>query len=307
MTERQVATSLTHLRQDTEAQTARLESEHATTRVLREVRGPTALGGGGLRRSLELLWILARYDFKKAYHGTVLGYLWSVFRPLLLFSVLVAVFTQVFRAGSGVPHYPVMLLLNIVLFNLFTEATTMAVGSIVGQESIVRKTEFPRAVIPLSVVLTSTLTFALNMLVVFAFMLAWGLEPRLSWLGILPLVGLLLFITASVSLILASLYPRFRDTAIIWSVLSTVLFYGSPVLYPAEIVPAPLAHVIQANPLAPILELARVWMIDPNAPTPVELAGGAPWLAIPIAVTLLLGAASIFIFNREAPRIAESL
>ncbi|WP_274717426.1 ABC transporter permease [Thermoleophilum album] len=251
--------------------------------------------------------MLAVYDFKKAYHGTVLGYVWSVMRPLLMFSVLVTVFTQVFRAGSGVPHYPVMLLLNIVLFTFFTEATTMSVTSIVSQESIVRKTEFPRAIIPVSVVLTTTFTLIFNMIVVFAFMLAWGLKPRLTWLGLIPIVIVLFWITACVSLILASLYPRFRDTAIIWSVISTVLFYGSPVLYPAEIVPTPLAHFMQANPLAPVLEMARVWMIDPTAPTPVELAGGAVSLTVSIGFTLLLGFVAVRVFNREAPRIAESL
>jgi len=279
----------------------------ATTPSLREVRGPTAFGSGGFSRAAELLWMLAVYDFKKAYHGTVLGYVWSVMRPLLMFSVLVIVFTQVFRAGSGVPHYPVMLLLNIVLFNFFTEATTMSVTSIVSQESIVRKTEFPRAIIPVSVVLTTAFTLVFNMIVVLVFMLAWGLKPRLTWLGLILILLVLFWITACVSLILASLYPRFRDTAIIWSVISTVLFYGTPVLYPAEIVPTPLAHFMQANPLAPVIEMARVWMIDPNAPTPVELGGGAVSLMVSIGFTLLLGFVAVRVFTREAPRIAESL
>lgn len=274
--------------------------------ALRDVNGPSALSGGW-RRALQLLWLLSVHDFKKAYFGTVLGYVWSVMRPLLLFSVLVAVFTQVFRAGSGVPHYPVILLLNIVLFTFFSEATTAAVGSIVAQESVVRKTEFPRAVIPIAVVLTSLFNLGLNLIVVFIFMLAWGLEPRLQWLGLIPIVIALFWLTAAVAMILASLYPRFRDTAIIWSVLSTVLFYGSPVLYPAEIVPSPLSHFVQANPFAPLLEYARVWLIDPNAPTPPELAGGTAWLVIPFACFLGIGALAIWIMNREAPRIAERL
>ena len=115
---------------------------------LRDVRGPSALGGGW-RRSLELLYLISVTDFKRTYFGTVLGYLWSIARPLMLFGVLLAVFTQVFRLGSQVPHYPVLLLFNIVLFGFFQEATGAAVTSIVGQEGIVRKTQFPRLVIPL--------------------------------------------------------------------------------------------------------------------------------------------------------------
>src|SRR3954464_1264685 len=121
---------------------------------LRDVRGPSALGGG-TRRALELLYLIAVNEFKKTYFGTMLGYLWSLARPLMLFGVLLAVFTQIFRVGSQVPHYPVLLLFNVVLFGFFQEATVMAVPSIVSQEGIVRKTQFPRVVIPLSVVLTS--------------------------------------------------------------------------------------------------------------------------------------------------------
>src|SRR5919109_3435427 len=143
---------------------------------LREVHGPSALGGGW-RRSLDLLVLIAVTEFKKTYFGTALGYLWSIARPLILFGVLLAVFTQVFRIGSEVPNYPVLLLFNIVLFDFFQEATVTAVNSIVSQESVVRKTQFPRLVIPLAVVLTSLFNLGLNLVVVFTFILAWGINP----------------------------------------------------------------------------------------------------------------------------------
>ena len=117
--------------------------------------GPSA--AGGWRRSCELLRLLAVTDFKKTYFGTALGYLWSLARPLMLFGVLLAVFTQIFRIGSEVPNYPVLLLFNIVLFGFFQEATITAVQSLVSQESVVRKTQFPRLVIPLAVVLATAL------------------------------------------------------------------------------------------------------------------------------------------------------
>src|SRR5919197_4165600 len=234
---------------------------------LREVRGPSALGGG-VRRTLDLLYLIAVTDFKKTYFGTVLGYLWSLARPLMLFGVLLAVFTQVFRIGSGVPHYPVLLLLGIVLFTFFQEATITAVGSIVSSEAVVRKTQFPRIVIPLAVVLTSLFNLGLNLIVVFAFILAFGVDPTWTWL-LFPLVLLgIAGLTVAVAMIVSSLYPRFRDVAIIWGVLATVLFYGTPVLYPIEAVPTTLRHVIMLNPLSSLFELARRWVIDPDAPTP---------------------------------------
>jgi ABC-2 type transport system permease protein len=273
---------------------------------LRDVRGPSALGGGW-RRSLDLLYLISVTEFKRTYFGTVLGYLWSLARPLMLFGVLLAVFTQVFRVGSQVPHYPELLLLNVVLFGFFQEATGTAVGSIVGQESVVRKTQFPRLVIPLAVVLTSFFNLALNLIVVFVFMLAFGVTPMWTWLLFPVVLVLLVAITVAVSMLVASLYPRFRDMAIIWTVLSTVLFYGTPILYPIEAVPDTLRHIILLNPLTPVFELARLWMIDPGAPTPAEAAGGFVRLLVPIALYVGTCVLAVWIFNREAPRIAEEL
>ena len=273
---------------------------------LRDVPGPSALGGDR-RRALELLYLIAATDFKRHYFGTVLGYLWSIARPLMLFGVLLAVFTQVFRLGSEVPHYPVLLLFNIVLFGFFSEATGTAVTSIVGQEGVVRKTQFPRLVIPLAVVLTSLFNLGLNLVVVFVFLLAFGVAPMWTWLLLPVVVAALLILTTAVSMIVSSLYPRFRDLAIIWTVLSTALFYASPVLYPLEKVPGTLRDVMLVNPLAPLLELARKWIVDPDAPGPAELAGGYAGLLPAVAIFVATCAVAIWVFRREAPRIAEEL
>lgn len=270
------------------------------------VTGPSALGGGW-RRSWELLKLLAVTNFKKAYFGTALGYIWSLARPLVLFGVLLAVFTQVFRVGSGVPNYPVLLLFNVVLFGFFSEATNSAVQSIVSQEGIVRKMQFPRAIIPVAVVLTTLFNLGLNLVVVFGFILAWGITPEWSWLGFPVVVAALLVFTTAMSMILSSLYPRFRDTAIIWGVAATVLFYATPVLYPLEAVPEPMRSAIVFSPLSTLFELARLWVIDPSAPGPVQAAGGAlgllPGLIIYVGTCVL----AVWVFRREAPRIAEQL
>jgi ABC-2 type transport system permease protein len=273
---------------------------------LREVPGPSALGGGW-RRSWELLYLLAVTEFKRTYFGTVLGYLWSICRPLLLFGVLLAVFTQAFRLGSEVEHYPVLLLFNIVLFGFFQEATSMAVSSIVMQESVVRKTQFPRLVIPLAVVLTALFNLVPNLVVAFIFMLAFGVDPTWTWL-LFPLLLMALFVfTVAVSMIVSALYPRFRDIAIIWTVLATALFYGTPVLYPLEAVSETLRGVLVLNPLAPIFELAHKWMITPSAPGPAELAGGRLVLLVPLGIYVAVCVFAVWIFRREAPRVAEAL
>ncbi len=273
---------------------------------LRVVTGPSALGGGW-KRFGELLYLISVTEFKKTYFGTVLGYLWSLLRPLLLFAVLLFVFTKIVRLGSGVPNYPVLLLMNVVLFGFFSEATTTAVMSVVNQESVVRKTQFPRLVIPLSVVITSLFNLGLNLIVVLIFVLAFGVTPMWTWL-LFPLVLVALFVFATaVATLLSSLYVRFRDTAIIWSVVVSALFYATPVIYPIEVVPERYRDLIMLNPLSPLFEQARKWVIDPDAPGAVSAAGGwthlLPAFAI-FVVTCVLGA---WYFNREAPRIAEEL
>ena len=268
---------------------------------LRDVPGPTALGGGW-RRSLDLLYLMAVTEFKRTYFGTVLGYLWSLCRPLMLFGVLLVVFTHLLRFSS-VLHYPELLLMNIVLFGFFSEATNLAVPSIVSNESIVRKTQFPRLVIPLSTVLTGLFNLSLNLVVVFVFLLGSGISPKWTWLLLPVLVAMLTVFTAAVAMMVSSLYPRYRDVAIIWTVVSTALFYATPVLYPLQKLSGPLQTVVAVNPLTPILELARRWMIDPAAP----VSGGALRIVVPIFLYVGVVVAAAWIFRREAPRIAEAL
>jgi ABC-2 type transport system permease protein len=273
---------------------------------LRDVRGPSALGGGW-RRFVDLVYLISVTEFKRTYFGTALGYLWSIGRPLMLFGVLLAVFTQIFRIGSQVPNYPVLLLFNIVLMGFFSEATTTAVNSVVGNEGIVRKTQFPRLVIPLSVVITSLINLGLNLVVVFVFILAWGIAPTWSWLLFPVFLALLFVITTAVSMIVSSLLPRFRDVGIIWTVLSTVLFYATPVLYPIDAVPDTFRDFLMLNPLTPLFEAARLWVIDPTAPGPATVAGGYDGLIAPAVIYLAVCVLAVWVFNREAPRIAEEL
>jgi ABC-2 type transport system permease protein len=293
----------------------------AASAELREVSGPSALGGGW-QRFFDLLWLMAVTEFKRVYFGTVLGYLWSLIRPLMLFGVLLFVFTQVFKVGSEqVIHYPVMLLLGIVLFTFFQESSSNAVNSVASQEGVVRKTQFPRLVIPLATVLTGLFNFCLNLVIVIGFLLAFGVEPAWSWL-LFPfaLLALVVF-TATLSMALSVLYVRFRDVAIIWIVVAQVLFYVTPILYPITAFEnKTYERLLLINPLAVIFEQVRVWVLhEPRtptyvkgkateyAPTVTEAAGGWIYLLPAVAIFLAVCGLGIWIFKREAPRIAEDL
>ena len=134
------------------------------------------------------------------------------------------------------------------------------------------------------------------------------LLPLLFSLLLFPLLLLvLLTFTVAVSMIVSALYPRFRDVGIIWTVLSTALFYATPVLYPLGSVSTTMRDIIALNPLTPIFVLMHRWVIDPNAAGPVELGGGGWRLVVSIAIYVVVCIAAVVIFRREAPRVAEAL
>jgi ABC-2 type transport system permease protein len=281
----------------------------ASEAELREIQGPSALGGGW-RRFFDLTWLIATNKFKVTYLGTVLGYLWSLIRPLMLFAVLLFVFTKVIRLGGKVDHYAVLLLFGIMLFSFFSEATQGAVVSVVQEEGVVRRTQFPRLAIPLATVLASVFNLAVSLVAVFIFILAFGVGPYWSWL-LLPVLLLPLFVfTCAVAAILSALNVRYRDTAVIWSVMAQALFYATPILYTLKD-PAFLSEkyrwIIFLNPLTPIFVQARHWIIDPSAPGVVSTAGGVPQLLPAAAIFVAICVASVWIFHREAPRMAEEL
>lgn len=274
---------------------------------LREVSGPSALGGGW-RRGLELLYLMASTDFKRAYFGTALGYVWTIGRPLMLFAVLLVVFNQALHLGDAVAHYPVLLLLNIVLFGFFTEGAGTALPSIVSAEAIVRKTQFPRLVIPVAAVLTALFNLGLNLVVALVFVVAvGGIAPMWTWLLLPVLVALILVFTVAMAMILSSLYPRFRDVGMIWSVASTALFYATPVIYVLDRFSPALRRILSCNPLTVILELARKWIIDPHAPGPALAVNSHTFLIIPAGIYVAICLLAVWVFRREAPRIAEAL
>ena len=168
---------------------------------------------------MPLTVTLAVTDFKLRFFGSALGYVWTLMRPLLLFGVLYFVFTEVVRFGDGVKHYPVYLLTSIVLFTFFGETTSRGVTSLVERENLLRKVRFPRLVDPAGRSrCTRCSTSALNLIVVFVFVLASGIAPRSSWLELVPLVALLVLFSTGVTMLLSALYVRYRDMQPIWEV-----------------------------------------------------------------------------------------
>lgn len=274
--------------------------------------GPSALGGGA-RRFLELTLTMARTEFKLRYFGSVLGYLWSLVRPLLFFGVLYVFFTQIVRLGKGVPHYGVYLLTGVVFWNFLAEATGNAVNCLVTREGMLRKVRFPRMVVPLSVSLTATFNLALNFIAVVVFALLNGVSPTIRWLEMLPLALGFIVLATGLGMLLSALYVRFRDMAPIWEVALQVWFYTSPIMFPISSINSRfghgLEHLAMINPVATLLTQAGHAFIghDP-AHFPAALsAGGARSVAIALALIPAIFLLGWWFFTREAPRVAEEL
>lgn len=279
---------------------------------VKPIEGPSALGGG-FKRFLLLTRTLAVQDFKLRFFGSALGYFWQLARPLMLFGVLYVVFTEVIKVGGPVKYYPVVLLANIVMFTFFSEATFGAVGAVIDREAIVRKIHFPRLVVPFAVVLTASFNLMLNVVVVLIFALASGVPVRWTWLLAIPLLLVLVIFVVGIAMLLSALFVRIRDLRPIWEVILQILFYGTPVLYTVETIlsanglPEWLKNLILMNPLACIFEQFRHWVIDPQAPTASFMLGAGWKLVVPFAIVVGLLGIGFWVFNREAPRIAEML
>jgi ABC-2 type transport system permease protein len=264
-------------------------------------------GGTSWHHFLNLTRALAGTEFKLRYFGSVLGYLWTVLRPLMLFGVLYVVFTKFVRFGNNVQHYPVMLLSGIVLINFFSEATSAALSSLVDRANLLRKVSFPRAAVPVAVTATAAANLALGLLVVLLLAFINGVEVRATWLLVLPLIAGVMVLATAVSLLLSVLYVRFRDVRPIWEVALQLLFWGTPIIYTIESVPETYRHILMCSPFAVAVQQTRHWLVDPNASTAAQAIGGAERLVIPLAISAGLLAAAAWLFLKLAPGVAEDL
>jgi ABC-2 type transport system permease protein len=283
-------------------------------RLGRPIRGPSAVTDDW-RRFWHLTFNIAVMQWKLRFYGSALGYLWQLVRPLLLFLVLYVFFTEVARFGrSAEPsyhYYGAQLLASIVLFTFFSEATMGAVRSVVDNESLVRKIQFPRMVIPLSIVLVSLFNLCLNLVVVTIFALAAGVRPMLTWLEVPLIIALLVVLCTGVAMLLSALFVYIRDIQPIWEVLLQVIFYASPIIIPIATIQAHLSQTLvriyMLNPLAVILQQFRHAFLNQATPSAGALLGATAALAIPIGIVLAIFAIGFWVFNRIAPRVAEDL
>lgn len=257
----------------------------------------------------SLIRELVASDFKLRYQNSVLGYLWSLLRPLFLFGVLYVVFTRVIPVGRDVPYFPVYLLLGLVLWTFFIEATLSGMNSITGRGDMIRKVSVPKYIIVLSTNVSAFINFLLNMVVVFGFMVLSDVPFRWTIL-LAPIFILELIILAlALSYLLSALFVKFRDFSHIWDVVLQVLFYAVPIIYPLSYpaISQRLRELISLNPLTQIIQDTRSVMVTPDTLTTKEVFNSQLGRIVPMLIIAVITVTAMWYFKKSSKNFAEEL
>lgn len=260
------------------------------------------------KQNRALLNELVRTDFKLRYQGSALGYAWSLLRPLLLFIILYIVFVKFLKLGSGIPHYPVYLLLGIVVWNFFIEMTMQSLGSIVGRGDLIRKIRIPRWIIVLSSSIAAVINLLLNLVVIAIFMIIShvGITSTVAWL---PLILIEVYILAfGLSLFLAAAYVKYRDINYIWEVILQAGFYATPILYPlSRITNVTLQKAIMLNPMAQAIQDARYSVVTHQTLTIYSLFHDSWHIMLPFLTVIIILVVGVTYFRSQAKYFAENI
>lgn len=262
------------------------------------------------RRNRILLRELVVTDFKLRYQGSVLGYLWSLLKPLFLFAVLYVVFVYFLRFGSDVEHFPVYLLLGVIMWTFFTEATLQGMQAIVGRGDLIRKINFPKYIIVVSGTISALINLVLNLFVVLIFLLINGVDIKWSIL-LLPLNILELYVFAlALAFFLSAAYVKFRDVSHIWEVFLQAAFYATPILYPISLVIEKselAAKLLLLNPVAQIIQDGRFNVVTHQTVTTNSLIENPYIVGIPYALVVIAIVIASWYFKKSQKYFAENV
>lgn len=259
------------------------------------------------RRNRILLRELVVTDFKLRYQGSVLGYAWSILKPLFLFAILYVVFEKFLRLGREIEHFPIYLLLGLVLWTFFSEATYLGLQSIVSRGDLIRKINFPKYIIVISGTISSLINLAFNLLVVGIFILINGVTLGPEAILIIPLIIQLYIFALAIAFFLAALNVKLRDVGYLWEVFMQAAFYATPVLYPLQMVLAQsevAAKLLMLNPVAQIIQDSRYVLITHDTLTIWKVFNS--WMAIiPFMIILAMLILSAIYFKKTSKNFAE--
>lgn len=264
------------------------------------------------RRNRILLRELVITDFKLRYQGSALGYVWSLLKPLMLFAIMYVVFVHFLRFGAGIPHFAVSLLLGLVLWTFFNEATSQGMQAITSRGDVIRKINFPKYIIVLSGTISALINLVLNLLVVLVFMLFDGVN--FGWSALLfPLTILITYVFAlGLAFFLSAVFVKYRDIAYLWEVFLQGLFYATPIIYPLQMVIEVggnvAAQLLMMSPIAVLIQTARAQVVGhENVITADQLFSNPLYLLIPYVVIITVIIIGAVYFKRNQSKFAEQV
>ncbi|MES2630714.1 MAG: ABC transporter permease [Patescibacteria group bacterium] len=261
------------------------------------------------KRNRVLLRELVVTDFKLRYQGSALGYAWSLLKPLFLFAIMYVVFGLLVKLGT-IEHYAVYLLLGIVLWTFFSEATNQGMMSIVERGDLLRKINFPKYILVLATTISALINLGLNLVIVGIFMLFNGVELSFSVL-LVPVYILELYVLAlGLAFLLASLNVKYRDTSHIWEIIMQAAFYATPILYPLSIVLEKseiAAKILLLNPVAQAIQDARYSLVTQQTETITSVFGSWIYTLIPLSIVVVIFLIGIFYFKKRSRFFAENI
>ncbi len=263
------------------------------------------------RRNRILLRELVVTDFKLRYQGSVLGYLWSLLKPLMLFAIMYVVFVRFLRFGEGLEHFAVSFLLGIILWSFFTEATSQGMQSIVARGDLIRKINFPKYIIVISGTLSALINLTFNLVVVLIFMIFDKVDFHWSAL-LLPIHIIELYIFAlAIAFFLSAAYVKFRDLSHIWEVVLQGAFYATPIFYPLQMVIAysmVAAQALMLNPIAVIIQNSRFDLVSQkDTITADQILSNPAWLILPHVIVVGSIVLATWYFKKNQKYFAENV
>ena len=260
-----------------------------------------------MKSKKNLIKQLVITDLKMRYQNSVLGYVWTLLKPLFMFGVLFVVFTQIFKVGKAVPYFAAYLLLGLVVWTFFVEATVSGMHSILQRGDMIRKITISKFAIVLSANISALINFLFNLCVVIAAMVLLSVPLRWEMLFMLPLIALLFVTTLGISLLLSTLFVKFRDMSHVWDVVVQTLFYATPILYTLDIVPRNIQLVQFLSPVTNIIQFMRWSFITPDTPTIANVSTSPAYYLLVILVFVITILSGVLYFKKHSKYFAEEI
>ena len=262
------------------------------------------------KKNRVLLAELTKTDFKLRYQGSVLGYLWALLRPLLMFAILYVVFGQLLKFGADIPHYSIYLLTGITVWSFFTECTSQGIQAMVIRGDLIRKISFPKYIVVVSATLTAVINMLINLAVVVVFALLNGVEPSWSWLLVPISIIELYALSLGISFLLGAINVKYRDITSIWDVCIQALFYAIPILYPVSMIASSsviASKILLLNPIAQVIQDVRYNLITTETVTTWNYIGNFWLQMLPIVLIVIILVFAAYYFRKKSKFFAEEI